>query len=277
MQRGDGVGQCVVVLRDRGQQRAEAVDHLVERVVALGEVGGEIGRLLDQVVDAGALSLQHADDLVGQVVDLLRGQPAEQWPEAVEQRGQADRGLGAVLRDRGAPVQGRAAGTALGQREVALTQQVGVPHDGPGVVGQLLVVVGGEGHLHVRGVEQLLVDHLADRDSRGADAVAGLQAGDAVGAAEDRVIGPGGADVRPGERVELHDAHDEGHDDERGQLDDDRLLHFTTTVVAPRSSGPRIRSTTPGICDSGRPVIVLAAPRTARTSRGLPIDEAVPP
>ena len=55
--------------------------------------------LVEDVVDGAALALEDRDDRLGDVVDLVGVQRAEQRPEAADQRVEVERGLGALDRD----------------------------------------------------------------------------------------------------------------------------------------------------------------------------------
>src|SRR5690606_2386991 len=114
-------------LVDRGQHRVEVVDHLPDHLVLLGDRGGQRRGALQQALHRAALALQDLDDLVRQLVHVVRRERAEQRLEAVEQLVQVQRGRGAFERDRVARLQ-RATrrAVALFQRDVALADEVAV-------------------------------------------------------------------------------------------------------------------------------------------------------
>src|ERR1044072_8457756 len=87
----DQRGQLVAAGVDRLERAVEVVDHLADDLVLVGDRGRERRGVGQQRLDRAALALKDLDDLVGQLVDVVRRQRAEQRLEAVEQLGEVQR------------------------------------------------------------------------------------------------------------------------------------------------------------------------------------------
>ena len=69
----------------------EVVDQVADHLVAVGQGLGDRGGVPEQALQRAAFALEHLDDLVGELVDVVRRQRLEQRLEAVEQHRQIQR------------------------------------------------------------------------------------------------------------------------------------------------------------------------------------------
>ena len=91
--------ELLLVLDRRVEHGVEVLDHLADRLVAVGQCRRERGGLVEDVVDGAALTLEDRDERRRDVVDLLRVQRPKQRPESADQRVQVQRRLGSLDRE----------------------------------------------------------------------------------------------------------------------------------------------------------------------------------
>src|SRR5690606_34700464 len=111
---------------DRRQHAIEVVDGAADDLVLLRQRRGQGRGVRQETAYRAALALEHADDLVRQLVHLLRLEGPQQRLEAVEQHRQVQGGLCALDRDGSARFERRGLGHVGAQRQVSLADEVPV-------------------------------------------------------------------------------------------------------------------------------------------------------
>ena len=198
------------------QGRVEVVDHLADQLVAVGQGRGQRRRLLQQALDRAALALQHLDQVHAQLVDLLGLQRLEERLEAVEERGEVERGAGLLDRDGVAVLQPlRLDVRALLEREVAVADEVEEPDLRARGRGQRHVGLDPERHQRVVALVVLDLLDLADADPGDPDVVALLEH---RRGGEDRLVLLAGAEADV-----AHDRREQSGDQERDDGEDAEL------------------------------------------------------
>src|SRR5438445_13689309 len=113
------------MLDGRRQHGVQVGDYFAYRLVLVSQRCSERSGLVEDVVDGGALALEHGDYRLGDPVDLVGIQRLEQRTKPTEQSVQIQGRLGVLNRDRAARGQQLAVVTAL-ELQVAVADQVEV-------------------------------------------------------------------------------------------------------------------------------------------------------
>lgn len=98
-------------------------------MVPVGQRCRQRGGLVEDVVDGGALPLEHGDDRGGDAVDLVWVQRLEEWAKPAEQSVEIQGRMGVLERDRGTRRQPLTAVTAA-ELKVPVADQVEVADRG---------------------------------------------------------------------------------------------------------------------------------------------------
>ena len=166
--------------------------------------------------NGAALPLEHPQQFTGQRVDLIRVQRTEQRSETADQCVDVEGGRGARERNRLSGLQFAYRTGSVFQGEIAVADQILIPHGRLRALGQDDLVVDGELDVDSAVLVQGHVPDLADLDTGDAHEVAALEPRD-VG--EDRVVGACGVEPELAEHRNENEHEDEAH---RGEQSDPR-------------------------------------------------------
>ncbi len=254
---GDQAGQLVVAVGDVVEHVVEVVDQVADHLVAVGEGLGDRRGVPEQALERAALALEDLDDLVGQLVDVVGRERLEERLEAVEQHGQVEGGRRPLDRDLVALVERLGVADLLGQRDVALADQVAVADRGVGRLVELGALLDRERDQRAGPVDDLDVLDGADLDAGDPDVVALDHAG--------RVDELGLVLLLAGEG-EVADRRHQHAGGERRDDDEDHQLHQVVRGALVEAGHQRCASPTNGP-DSSTPRSESSAPEARRYSR----------
>src|SRR6478609_8635955 len=272
-ERLDQPGELLVAVGDVVEHQRQVVDEVADDLVAVGERRGDRRRVREQTLQRSALPLEHLDELVRQLVDVVGRERLEERLEAVEEHREVERGRGPRHRDRRAGRQPPGVPHLLGEREVALPDEVAVADGGVGAAVDRGVAVDREGDQRTGPVDDLHLADRADPDAGDADVVALV---DARGVGELRLALPRRPEVEVADGHHQHRGRERGDDDEDEQLDEvDRgpevedPAHRSDTS-APRAIGPTSRTPRSGTSS-------VLTPRPGASSDLSSADSSRPP
>ena len=238
-ERLDQPGQLLVAVADVVEHQRQVVDEVADHLVAVGEGRRDRRRVGEQPLQRPALALEHLDDLVRQLVDVF-GESASN--SGLKPLNSTVRSSAGVVRETGIvePRQPPGVADLLGERDVALADEVAVADGGVGAAVDRGVAVDLEGDQRTGAVDDLHLADRADPDAGDPDVVALVDAG---GVGELRLVLPAAPKSSVADGHHQHRRRERGDDDEDEQLDQvDRgpLVEDGSPQVtsAPRAIGP---------------------------------------
>ena len=168
----DQAGQLVVAVGDVVEHVVEVVDQVADHLVAVGQGLGDRRGVPEQALQRAALALEDLHELVGELVDVVGRERLEERLEAVEEHGQVESRRRALHRDLAALVECLGVADLLGQREIALADQVAVADRGVRRLVELGALLDRERDQCAGPVDDLDVLDAADLDAGDPDVVA---------------------------------------------------------------------------------------------------------
>src|ERR1700677_1116632 len=142
----NSAGELGALLVDGAHHGVEVVDQLLHRLVVVGQRVGKRRRLRQQRLQGSALALENLNERCAERIDVLRIEALGNRFQSTEQQIDVERKCGPVDWNLRPDRQHLGGSGTVDELEIAITDQVEVPNDGPGAGGEHHAAVGVEFH-----------------------------------------------------------------------------------------------------------------------------------